>query len=395
MHQALTYDRSSFQNIASNAFDQRLSNLDYDLGVTVGKRSRFHTHAGRRRSFSLFDLPAPIVDPGTHAYRPPSRGTVTSVYLTSGLSVDPSSRFSLSLTGNADRQDAVPVSTSAVLATTMARYDVWRGLSVDASGTYGQRGQAFLDSPLTVTTRSAQAGARYRAGVPWLEGTVAVVRGAGSNTARDGRDGRVRAWSGQALLSSTFSFLGVTGGYERQNNTDDLLDYGNFEGRRVNGSIQAQRDLLSATANWERLQVVRGRGATLGTSRQETFTVTVAYNLGRDSRVAANGGGFTNRANIGLDRTVFWGGTYESQPFPRLHVSASLRLERAVATQTLLDQRSLRGFGQVEYRLRLFRFALEYHDDDQHLQFRQSLQPIGFRGRQVLLRVARTFGMRL
>jgi hypothetical protein len=197
------------------------------------------------------------------------------------------------------------------------------------------------------------------------------------------------------MLTSSFGFLTASGGYERQNNADDILDYGNFDGRRVHGAIQAHGSRVSSMGNWERVVVVRGRGATLAVNRQETFTATLAYRLSRESHVTANVGGFANRADIGFDRTVFWGGAFEAHPYPRLHVSASLRREQAVATQTRLDQRGLRGNGQVEYRLRLFSFALEYRDDHQRLQYQQSLQPLGFRGRQVLLRVARKFGLRL
>jgi hypothetical protein len=392
--QALRYSRSSFENLVSNAFNQRLSDLDYELAIAMGKRSRFLTHAGRRNSFSLFDLPMQLVDPATQAYRPPSRGALTSSYVTSGVSFDPSSRFSLSLTGNAEHQDAQPVATSALLATTAARYDVVGGLSLNASGTYGQRGEVLQDAAVAVTTRSGQVGATYRAGARWLEGTVGGTRGAGSNTRPDGSEGRVNAWSGQGTLMSSFCVLVASAGYERQNNTDDILDYGNFDGRRIQGSIQAQGDRLSSMTTWERVLVVRGRSATLAASRQETFTATLVYRLGRESRVTGSAGGFANRADTGFDRTLFWGGAYEAQPYPRLHVSASLRRERTIATQTRLDQRGLRGYGQIEYRLRLFSFALEYRDDDQRLQFQHALQPLGFRGRQVLLRVSRKFGMR-
>lgn len=394
VQQALRYNRSSFTNLVSNAFDQRLSDLDYELRVAMGKRSRLLTHAGRRSSFSIFDLPTPLVDPGMGVYRPPSRGAVTSSYVTSGLSFDPSSRFSLSLTGNADRQEAQPVATSAVLATTAARYDVVGGLSLNATGTYGRRGEEFQGAPVAVTTRTGQVGATYHAGRRWLEGNVAATRGAGSNTRPDGSEGGVAAWSGQGLLTSSFSIFVASAGYERQHNADDILDYGNFDGRRVQGAIQAQSGRLSSIATWERLVVARGRDTTLAVNRQETFTATLVYQLRRDSRVTAAGGGFANRADNGFDRTLFWGGTYEANPFPRLHVSASLRRERTVATHARLDQRGLRGYGQVEYRLRLFNFALEYRDDDQRLHYGPLLQPLAYRGRQVLLRISRKFGMR-
>jgi hypothetical protein len=395
VRQAFRYNRSSFENMVTNAFDQRLSDLDYEFGMTMGRRSRLLAHAGRRTSFSLFDLPPQLVDPGTQAYRPPSRGDVSNLYVTTGVTFDPSTRFSLSLTGNADRQDALPVATSAKLATTTARYDVGRGLSVTAAGTYGQRGQVFDDVPISVVTRGGQVGSTYRAGVRWLEGTVSATRGVGSNTTPDGGDGRLASWSEQATLTSSFTAFSLTAGAERQHSEDDILDYGNYDSERLIGSFTAHGRLVSTMGTWEHLNVTRGRGASLAFGRQETFTLTVSYRLGREGRVAATSGGFTNRADIGLDRTLFWGGTYEAHPFPRVHLAGSLRHEETIATQAGLQQRGLRGFGQLEYRLRLFSFAVEYRDDDQHLQYDVVPRPFAFRGRQLQLRITRKFGVRL
>jgi hypothetical protein len=379
----------------TNAFDQRLNDLDYELGLLLGRRSRMMVRTGRRSSYSLFDLPSQVVDPGTQAYRPPSRGDVSTVYATTGLTYDPASRLSISVTGNVDQQDAVPVATSAALATTTARYEVFQGLSLNASGTYGERGQVFNDVPVTVRTRGGQAGSTFRAGPRWLAGTASYSRGIGSNTTPDGHEGGLRSWFGQALLSSSFSLFSVSAGYERQNNQDEILDYGNYDSRRVLATIQTQGQIVTFAGNWEHSFVSRGREATLAVSNQESFTASATYKLGRESRIAANAGGFTNRADIGLDRTLFWGGSYESHPRPRLHLTATLRREETVATQTHLDQRGLRGFAQAEYRLRLFSFALEYRNDDQSLQYDKSLKPFRYRGHQVLLRITRRFGVKL
>jgi hypothetical protein len=393
--QAIRFNRSSFANVATTAFDQRLSDLDYEFGMMLGRRSRLLTHAGRRNTFSLFDLPPQVVDPGTQPYRPPSRGEVNNLYATTALSYDPSNRLSISLTGNADRQDAEPVATSARLATTTARYEVGRGLSLTAGGTYGERGQVFENSPITVMTRSGQVGSTYRAGAPWLEGTIAVMRGAGSNTTPDGQTGSLGAWSGQATLASSIRAFSVSGGFERQHSEDDILDYGNFDGERLLGSVQAHGRVVSVIGSWEHANVARGRGALLATNRLETFSVTLSYQVGRESRLAANAGGFTNRADTGLDRTRYWGGIYESQPFPRFHVSAAARYEDIAASQVFLRQNGVRGFGQVEYRLRLFSFAVEYRDDEQRLESANAPKPFTFAGRQLQLRITRRFGVKL
>jgi hypothetical protein len=393
--QALRFQKSSYSNLLSTAFDQRLSDVDYELGLLLGRRSRFVSHAGRRASFSLFDLPAQVVDPGSQAYRPPSRGEITSLYATSGVTYEPTSRFSLSANGNADRQDATPVATNAALATTTARLEAFPGLSFNASGTYGARGQVFNDAAVNVVTRGAQAGATYHAGPRWLEGTVTISRGIGSNTTAEGDVGRLGSESRHAMLSSSFSNVTISAGYDRQRSHDDILDYGNFGSDRVLGSFQTLGAVVTFVGSWDHSVVTRGRAATFATNRQETFTASATYTFSRNSRISANAGGFTNRADIGLDRTLFWGGTYEAQPRPRLHVAATLRREVTTATQTHLDQRGLRGFGEAGYRLRLFTFAVEYRDDDQRLRYNPALEPYTFRGRQLLFRITRTFGIQL
>jgi hypothetical protein len=395
IRQAFRYNRSSFENLLVNVFDQRLSDLDYEFDMTMGRRSHFLTHAGRRTSFSMFDLPPRLVDPGTEPYRPPARGDVSNLYVTSGVTYDPSNRLSLSVTGNADRQDALPVATSARLATTTARYDVGRGLSVSTAATYGERGQVFQEVPVTVMTRSGQVGATYRAGVRWLEGMIDVARGTGANTTPDGREGSLGSWSRQATLTSSIGTFGLSASVERQHSQDEILDYGNFDSDRVLGSFLANGRLLSTSGSWEHLNVRRGRGETLAIGRQETFSATLSVRIGRESSIGAETGGFTNRADIGLDRTLFWGGRYESHPYPRVHLAASLRREETVATQARLQQRGVRGFGQAEYRLRLFSFALEYRDDDHRVHYGFAPNPSAFRGRQVQLRITRTFGVRL
>jgi hypothetical protein len=399
VHQSLRYQRSSFSNLVTDAFDQRLNDLDYELGLLLGARSRLQTRAGRRSSYSQFDLPTQIVDPGTQAYRAPSRGDVTTLFVTSGVTYDPASRLSISVTGNADRQEAEPVATSALLGTATARYDVVKGLSVDASGTYGQRSEAVGAVPVNVLTQTVQAASTYHAGAPWLQGTVSYRRGIGANSALDGRVGEIRSASEQAQLSSSVSWLTVMGGYEHQNNTDDILDFGNYDVRRLLASAQTLGRVLSVMANWDQSDVMRGRDATLAVNHQQTFSASAAYQIGRNSRIAATAGGFTNRADFllepSIDRTLFWGGTYDSTPQPRLHLSASLRREETTASQTHLDQRGWRGFAQAEYRLRLFQFALEYRDDAQRLQDERAPKPFNFQGRQVLLRITRKFGIKL
>jgi hypothetical protein len=391
--QALRYQRTAFENLISQSFNQRLSELSYDLAVSLGARSRLTVRSGRRGSFSLFDVPSQIVDPGTGSYRLPSRGEVDALYAITVLNYEPARRLSIDLSGSADRQDAARVATSARLGSASARFDVFRGLSVSATGIYGTRGQMLGDVPVTVATRSAQAGATYRAGVRWLDGSIALTRGVGTNTTPEGRPGETASWSGQASLSSSLPWIGVGVGYDRAKSRDDILDFGNADNERTHASVTRQSGAMAWSGTWETSIVRRGRGATLASSRQQTFTATATYRLRSDVRLSANAGGFSQRAEFGRDRTAFYGGAFEAPLRRSLHVLIWLRRESTTATQTNLEQHALTGLGQMTYQLRAFSFSAEYRHYNQDLQYRHLTDPFVFRGHQLVLRVSRKFGL--
>lgn len=70
------------------------------------------------------------------------------------------------------------------------------------------------------------------------------------------------------------------------------------------------------------------------------------------------------------------------------------RYDDLSATGTGLAQNSLGGLAKLDYRLRLFAFALEFQHHEQNLRYAFLPDVHTFNGRQLLLRVSRTFGVR-
>lgn len=392
--QSLRFQRTSFENAVSQVFNQRISDLDYDLDVTLGQRSRARGRAGRRGTFSQFDVPPPVVDPGVGSYSPPARGDVDTDYALGGVTYEPNGRVSIDLAGNLDRQHASDVATSAKLATTTARFDVAPGLSLNAAGTYGSRGQVIAAVPVDVRTQTGQAGATYRAGVRWLEVSAGGTRGIGSSVTPDGASGRLQSWTGHTGMSLSTPWIGVSAGYDRASSRDDILVFGNYESTRAFGTAQKEVGRVSLAAAVENALVQRGRDAAFASNHQQTYTASVAYRH-HDHALSANGGGFKNRSEVGLDATWFWGASYQGQLRRTLRAAAWVRCERTTSTQARLDQDSIASYGDVEYRYRQFRLAVEYRRNNQHLLYERLAEPYVFRGHQVLMRITRTFGIRL
>ncbi len=391
--QALRFDRHSTENVVSQAFNNRLTDLGYDFSATLSRRNRLRVRAGRRTTFSLFDVPSQIVDSGTGAYLPPSRGTVESLYAITGVTYEPHSRLSIDLTASIDRQDSARVATGSRLLSTAARFEPFRGLSLSATGTYGDRDQMVGEEAVGALTRHVQAGATYRVGVRWVDANVGYSQGLGSNTTPDGRIGDVRSWAGQAGLSITLAGVTVGGGYDRSEAQDEILDFGNYDNERqfLHAQTQVRRVILIAA--WDDAVLARGRDLTLTNTRQRTFTASASARVGRDGRLTASAGGFSSHAEFGRDETRFAGATYETPVRPRLVLTVSARYEELTATETSLAQKSLGGYAKLEYRLRLFSFAAEYHHNEQDLRYASSPEAHRFRGHQFLLRISRTFGL--
>jgi hypothetical protein len=287
------------------------------------------------------------------------------------------------------------VTTDAKLASATANFEALPGLSLNATGTFGERGQQLGRDTISVITRSGLAGVSYRARVRWLDAGVQYAAGAGTNTTVEGQLGRTGSWAGQANLSASSRWFSVSGGYGRSNNTDDILDYGNFRYERGHAAVQGQAGRVLLNGSWEELLIERGRGLTFARERQRIVTATASLRVGRDSLLSANAGGFRSDIESGRDRSLFAGAAFESHLWRALHLAIWGRLGETTATQTGLDQRALNAFAQLEYRLRFFNFALEYRYNDQNLLSGDLANPVKFRGHQMLLRITRKFGFAL
>jgi hypothetical protein len=392
---ALRYQWTTYENQVSQAFNQRLSDLEYVFGATLQKRSRASVRAGRRTSLSLFDVAVPAGNQDTGAYTPPSRGEVGTTYLVGTINVEPNGRLSLDFTGTFDRQDGSLVTTDAKLASATANFEALPGLSLNATGTFGERGQQLGQGTITVITRNGLAGASYRARVRWLDAGVQYAAGAGTNTTVEGQVGRTTSWAGQANASASSQWFAVSGGYGRSNNTDEILDYGNFRYERGHAAVQGQAGRVLLNGSWEELLIERGRSLTFARERQRIVAATASLRVGRDSLLSAHAGGFRSDIESGRDRSLFAGAAFESHLWRALHLALWGRLGETTATQTGLDQRALNALAQLEYRLRFFNFALEYRYNDQDLLSGDLANPIKFRGHQMLLRITRKFGFTL
>ena len=394
-HQSLRYDKNAFESPVSQAYNQRFDDFNYEFGANVSTKFHASARVGRRNQFSVFEVPGGSGSEGGDAYRPPMRGDVSTLYTVSTVSYQPWRRLGFDVSGSVDRQRGAGSSTDARVATGSTRLELVRGLSINALGTYGDRGQIVENVPLTVRTKSGLAGATYRAGVRWLQGSVGYSVGGGSNTTPEGQVGKVKSESGQAGLSISIKGVGLSGGYDRSNATDEILDFGNYAIERSHAAMNTQAGRLTLNASAERARVDRGRNSTFSTNLQESVSGSVALRVGRDSQVSANIGGFQNRGTYGNDRAVFAGVALESQLAKGLHLSAWVRQGDMVASLTRLDQKTVYGFASLEYRLRQFNLAVEYRNSQQNLMTSDLTQPYSFRGNQVLLRLSRRFGKRL
>ena len=391
----IRFDRAATDSLMTSTYRQRNNDIAYEFGALMGARSRLRVDSGRRRSYSLYDLPAAVVGPAATPYSVPSSGDSETRYVTSSVTFEPAPRFSIDATGSLDRQEAAPAATSARLVTASARAEVGGGLSLDASGTYGGRDQVIGDRMITVSTRSGQAGSTFRAGPHWLEGSMAYRHGIGMNQTPEGVQGDTQTWAAQAALSSTIRWVGLSLGRDRSRARDDLLEYGNAEVRRDRAALQVQAGRLSLQGTWDDALVDRGRGTTFARLWQRTSSGTASLRVTRGATLTASGGTFTNVGLSGGDRSQFWGGAVNIEPATGLHLSGWLRQERIATTRPRLDRTGLGWMGLAEYQLRDFTMALEYRRIDDRLRSDLQADRYRFQGRQLNLRISRRLLLRL
>jgi hypothetical protein len=395
--QTFRYQHTAFDSVFSQAFGQRLDTLDYDFGAALSDHTHVSVHTGRRGTDARSELSAQIVDPATGPYTPPpSQGKSSSEAIIGTVSYEPASRLWFRLGGTFDQQSAADATTKNEIGTATAHFEVVRGLSLNATGTAGDRGQIVANIPITVATHSAVGGVTYQAGLRWLDGSVTMTRGIGSNATPEGRTGATDSWSREANLSSTFRWLSLGTGYERVSSRDDILDFGNYDSERVRASAQAQARRLTITTSADQVHVERGQDLTFATNREQTYSGSASYRLGA-SFIMANIGGFSNRyanaVGAGLDRTLFWSLGGNVAITSALRGTVSVRREDVRATSTHLSQQGLSSFGQLEYRLRTVRFSIEYRDNKSFMQFAEMSSPDRFRGRQLRFSIMRKFGL--
>jgi hypothetical protein len=397
VRQSLRYEQSGFENIFPQTYSQRLNNLDYDFTAMAGSHLRLTAHAGRRGTLIASPLPV-LVDASPSPYTAPVvGGQSSSRYASAGISYEPTLRLALRLFGSFDQQQSGGASTDALLGTLSAHYEVFKGLSLNLSGTSGDRTQMLGDSLIRVATRSGVGGFTYRAALRWIEATIGATRGLGFNTSTDGQRGRSESWSREAGLSSSLGRVGLGASYERSSNRDEVLELGNYESERMRVSAQTQAGRFALGVSGDELRIFRSQALAMARGRQRTYSGNAAYRLWAQNMLTLTGGGFQNRysgaSGPGRDETLFWGGGIQIAPVPAVQWSLSARNESALATSTRLDQQGISVFSRLEYRLRTLAFALEYRNNQSRLQYATMAAPDTFRGRQLRFSVIRRFGV--
>ncbi len=395
--QALRYQRTGYDYLLSQAFSQRLDNLDYDFSANLWGHVQLIGRAGQRGTFAESSLLTPPIDPGDKPYEPPpTDGRSDSRYVTSGISYEPNSRVAVRFNGTWDQQASVAASTGATLATGSLHLEVLRGLAVNGAGTSGRREQ-IIDGDLTqVDTSNGVGGITYSGGPRWLNGTVTANVGQGTNATPQGERGATRFWSREVSLASTMGWFGAGVGYERVMNVDEILDYGNYDSERVRASVNAQAARVSITGSAEQLQIARGLGETLARNRQQTFSGALSSRLWHDLTLTGTAGGFSTAylsdVGAGYDRALFWGVGAQVTLKRSLRGIAWIRSEDTTAASTRFAQKGMSALGRLEYRLRTVNFGLEYRHNDNLLHYGGALVPSQFRGHQLRFSLTRQFG---
>lgn len=396
---ALHYQRIGYAYELLQTFSQQSASVDYDVSSRLRPHLQFTARAGQRRNEAWSALIAPP-DPADQPYAPPPiDGVSTTAYANTGVSFDPSRRFSARLDATWDRQQTADDAVQAGLGSASVHMEIVRGLSFDAAASGGRREQ-IIDTRLTqVVTTNGLGGLTYSGGPRWFNVTLRANRGRGVNVTPEGERGATSSATHEANVSSAIAWFGISGGYERLSNVDAIVDYGNFDSERYRGSVTAQSSRVQLTAGVDDVQVTRGFGATFVANRQQSFSGSIAMRLWREVQLSALAGGFTTAfdgvAGHGLDRAVFAGGSAQATFRRSLTFNAWIRSEDTRASTTAFEQRGVSGVGRVEYRLRTINFALEYRHTNSRLQYGQAPMPTWYRGHQLRLSIIRHFGLAL
>ncbi len=388
----LRFQRTAFANLAAQEFNQRITDLSYELLATLGRRTKSTVRAGHRRTYSLFDTPPQFTDIGRGTYPLPAAGTIGQYYATGSVGYQPCEALFTDLTISYDRSTWDRGSADSLLLLSATRYEPLRGLTLTGRMTYGLRGQDLDASRLTVLTRNILAGASYNLVLRPIQASVGGERGTGWHTGSAGQPGRTDSWAQRAgVASSALKWVDLSAGYERGRATDDLIAFGNYFLERKRVSMQSRAiGRLRLEGTWERSTVERGIRETFSRSHFLIRNAGVHVDLGRGRRLAVTAGEYRTRADFGSDLNQFYGVSYESYLFDGLRLSFSGRREKVALRGQ--KQSGYYTTTQVEYRLRLFTFVLEHRYINLDLAVSTRANPFLFMSNQVLIRISRRFG---
>jgi len=390
----LRYQHNTADNGLSTAFAQRYDDFGYELVAKANDRTRADVRAGRRTTLSRFEVP---IDPsaGGDAYRPPATGDVELYYGSATLTHQPRKWFAAdaNLGYNSERSSAA--GTGALLATTMARVLPLAGLTLRGSTTYGQRRQDIGGARIAALTRAVGAGIDYAV-------RVRAVRAGGSyeaerawNRTETSAESRAQSWRGRVDAGvDLFGVAQVSAGYDRDRSVDPLLTLGNQAQDRTHA---AARSMLSTRvvvdATYEHALIDRGVLLEIFRMRYTQMMTTTTLQLARERRAGFAAGEFRNSSFGAEEWHRYVGLTYAGRLIGALRLSLTARRERTMSELAHLNQDGYYTMGSLEYRLRLFTFALEHRYTDLAVTSGTRIEPLTFNGNQILLRVSRKFGL--
>jgi hypothetical protein len=389
----LRYQRDGFDNAVSQALHQRYRELGYELVAKATDRTFATVRAGRRTTFSLFDVPPQFTDIGVGGFRPPPSGEVDLSYGLATLTHQAPAGVSADMTVGYNQEESGSVGTNALLATATTRYQPLTGITLQASGTYGERGQDIAGARLNVLTRGVAAGADYTFTRRLLRFGVGYGTGRGWSTSEEGLDGESRLWNARADAGTDIlRIVQLNVGYEQGRSLDELLPLGNQWYERVRaGARTALTARIILDATHEIASIDRGTTPQVFRTRYTQTMATAAIQVSRDRRVSLTAGRFRNRSLMGDDDNEYVGVSLDGALIGLLRVSLTARRERTIATAALLDQDGYYTVGVLTYRVRLFTFSFEHRYTDLALQVGRGVAPLAFTGNQTMFRVGRLF----
>ena len=389
------YLKNAIANETNSLYDNGYSNLSYEMATTRAGRTRGTVQVGRRTSYSLFDVPSRIVDPGLPGPEYGRRGSSLIRYAQGSVTYDATSRLSADVMLGAEREDLEFGSAGSLLASAGARLLVGKGLSVNGQGAVGLRDQRIQSVERNVRTATWTVGADYVRTINALTFSAGGHRTAGTNEEYTGETGETNGWFGRADVGTAFSRgVNLRAGYERGQTTDNLLETGNQDLERVRLSAHSNvGSRVSLEATWEDSSVVRGRTVQLEDSRFMIASGTAHVRVTRRSTASIAAGQFTTTtlANFADERRAFAFVSFDATLAPALMLRTYGRGERTEFTSMDRDQIFLEALAILEYKLRFLTCALEYRYTESGISQAGSLTRPS-RGNRVLLRISRRFG---